>query len=161
MGKKQYEPNAKELWNYFETVIDWAMDLFPENEIPKKLIKVQEWGFLYNKYHNKVYDKKELKDKVSELLLDDDVTKKTGIIEYVLSDRTVNDEKYLSLRAFSDSQKLQAYKKQGHKCKHCGKEFKFEEMQGDHIIPWSLGGHTTIDNLQMLCRKCNNDKGNK
>jgi 5-methylcytosine-specific restriction endonuclease McrA len=34
-------------------------------------------------------------------------------------------------------------------------EYAFEDMEGDHIIPWSKGGHTTDDNLQMLCKKCN------
>ena len=40
-------------------------------------------------------------------------------------------------------------------------EYAFEEMEGDHIIPWSKGGRTVEDNLQMLCKKCNNDKGNR
>jgi len=34
-------------------------------------------------------------------------------------------------------------------------------MTADHIIPKSLGGPTTLDNLQCMCRKCNNKKGNK
>ena len=38
---------------------------------------------------------------------------------------------------------------------------KFDEMQGDHIIPWSQGGRTVEDNRQMLCRQCNNDKVKK
>lgn len=36
-----------------------------------------------------------------------------------------------------------------------------KEMEGDHIIPWSKGGKTTIENLQMLCRACNNTKSDK
>lgn len=39
-------------------------------------------------------------------------------------------------------------------------EVEQDEMEGDHIIPWSKGGKTTIDNLQMLCKKCNREKGN-
>lgn len=97
--------------------------------------------------------------------LDDDVTKKPGIIPYLLSDRTKNDEKYLSIRAFTTAQKLRAYERQGHKCPFCQKNgidtaYAFEEMQGDHIIPWSQGGRTVDDNLQMLCRTYNNSKGN-
>lgn len=40
-------------------------------------------------------------------------------------------------------------------------EYAYNEMQGDHIVPWSQGGRTIDSNLQMLCRKCNNDKSNQ
>ena len=40
-------------------------------------------------------------------------------------------------------------------------EYAYNEMQGDHIIPWSQGGRTIDSNLQMLCQKCNNDKSNQ
>lgn len=95
---------------------------------------------------------------IKKLVLDDDVTKKAGIIPFILSDRTWRDEKHLSLRAFTESQKLRAYERQGHKCPLCvangiNTEYAFEDMEGDHIIPWSKGGHTTDDNLQMLCKK--------
>lgn len=36
----------------------------------------------------------------------------------------------------------------------------FEEMEGDHIVPWSKGGKTVSENLQMLCRRCNAVKSN-
>jgi len=35
------------------------------------------------------------------------------------------------------------------------------EMEGDHIVPYSKGGKTDYDNLQMLCRPCNRKKGNR
>lgn len=41
----------------------------------------------------------------------------------------------------------------------CGETFEFEQMQADHIIPWSKGGRTVPDNCQMLCRDCNLSKG--
>lgn len=34
------------------------------------------------------------------------------------------------------------------------------ELHIDHILPWSLGGQTIMDNLQTLCLKCNLGKGN-
>ena len=32
-------------------------------------------------------------------------------------------------------------------------------MEGDHIVPWSKGGKTIPDNLQMLCKRCNGLRG--
>ena len=40
----------------------------------------------------------------------DDVTKKSGIYLYVLT----KNEKYLSIRTFTDNQKREAYERQGH-----------------------------------------------
>ncbi|MFH0799653.1 MAG: HNH endonuclease [Pseudomonadota bacterium] len=34
------------------------------------------------------------------------------------------------------------------------------ELHVDHIVPWSKGGETVLDNLQTLCLKCNLGKSN-
>lgn len=77
MSIHQHDPNANELWTYFQNVINWVMLTFP-------------------KY------RKEMK----------------GI------------------------------------CNMCHKHFEYEKMQGDHITPWSKGGKTVDNNLQMLCEDC-------
>lgn len=33
------------------------------------------------------------------------------------------------------------------------------QLHADHIVPWSKGGETLLDNLQTLCEKCNIGKG--
>ena len=164
MAKHQHDIDANELWLYFQEVISWAKRMFPN--VNKKLTESQDWGVLYNQYKTKGYNTNELKDLIDKLMQDEDVTKQAGIIPYVLSDRTKHDEKYLSIRAFPEQMKRRVYEKQGHKCPYClangiDKEYAFDEMQGDHIVPWSKGGRTVEDNLQMLCSKCNNEKSSK
>lgn len=161
MAMHQHDADANDLWIYFQTVINWAQRLFLKR---KGVTDVQEWGILYNKYGQKAYNSNTLTQDAKQLLMDDDVTKKAGVVPYLLSERTKHDEKYLSIRAFTEAQKMRAYERQGHKCPFCQAEgieteYAFEDMQGDHIVPWSKGGRTVDDNLQMLCRKCNNDKG--
>lgn len=159
MARHQHDTDANDLWLYFQSVINWAKALFPtpRNGITDK----QEWGLLYNKYKDKTYDKKQLEEDIQTLLLDDDVTKQAGIIPYILSGRETKDERWLSLRGFTLAQKRRAYERQQGICPICGKHFEFDEMQGDHIVPWSRGGHTTDENLQMLCKLCNASKGGR
>lgn len=92
-----------------------------------------------------------------QLIIDSEVTRKQGIIPYVLT----GDEHYLDLRAFPDDIKLAVWEQQGHRCTICGKEFDLEFMEADHITPWKEGGRTFIENCQMLCRECNRRKGAK
>lgn len=88
---------------------------------------------------------------------DEDVTKKSGIYEYMLT----RNEKFLSIRAFTDKMKREAYERQQGICTHCQKHFDLSEMEADHITPWHEGGKTTTENCQMLCRNCNRTKSGK
>lgn len=47
-------------------------------------------------------------------------------------------------------------------CRHCGKSPARDpnvQLHVDHVIPWSAGGDTTLENLQTLCSECNLGKG--
>lgn len=46
-------------------------------------------------------------------------------------------------------------------CVHCGKKFRKNSIQIDHIIPQSKGGTNRPENLQCLCAHCNHSKGNR
>ena len=111
---------------------------------------------LYNKYNTNTYDPVLFKSEVKRLIADKDVTKYSGIYEYLLS----GNEKFLSIRVFDDDQKMEAYVRQQGLCVKCGKHFEYNEMQGDHITPWSRGGKTISENCQMLCADCNRKKSN-
>ena len=94
---------------------------------------------------------------VARIMLDDTVTNKKGIYTYLLTGK----EKHLSLRAFTESQKREAFEAQKGVCPACGGTFALAEMEADHVTPWSEGGKTTADNCQMLCKACNRLKGCK
>ena len=113
-----------------------------------------DWGTLYNQYKDDIFDTAALEQEISELMADDDVTSKKGIYHYVLT----RQEKYLSVRAFDNRMKRAAYERQTGICSKCGKHFEIEQMEADHITPWSAGGKTLAENCQMLCRDCNRRK---
>ena len=99
---------------------------------------------------------------VKRLHEDEDIQKSKGIYEYLLSrDKDPFAGRLLNLRAFDKRDKIAAYTRQNGICAICCQKFTFEEMEGDHIKPWSRGGHTTPDNCQMLCRDCNSRKTDK
>lgn len=154
MAMHQYDKNAVALWSYFRSVIEWVQAIFPK---VRKEMKGLAWGLFYNAHGTrKDLDPVALEKEVERLMGDEDVTKKSGIYEYLLT----GEEKCLSIRSFDRRDKLAAYERQGHICPLCNKEFEFEEMHGDHIIPWSKGGKTVAENCQMLCRDCNIKKTN-
>ena len=156
MGDNYQKENAEPLWKYFVEVIEWVEKTFTY----RKEMKGIDWGKLYREYGKNEYDVAELEEKVKALMADDDVNSKKGIYEYVLSNCSKDKERHLSIRKFSDKDKRTAYERQNGICPICGKHHEIDEMEGDHIIPWSKGGKTTIDNLQMLCKKCNREKSN-
>ena len=45
------------------------------------------------------------------------------------------------------------------KCRACGRGWPDVELDIDHVLPWSKGGETEVENLQTLCSKCNLGKG--
>lgn len=154
MSKHQADKDANELWQYFQSVIDWIKRLFPTY---RKEMKGLPWGLYYNKFKDKSFNTNDLEEKLQELMLDEDVTNKKGIYEYLLD----GDEKHLSIRSFSDKQKREAYEQQKGICPKCGKHFEIEEMEADHIDPWHSGGKTISENCQMLCKPCNRRKSGK
>lgn len=154
MATHQFSDNASELWQYFQTVINWTKTIFPNY---RKEMKGLEWGDLYNKFHNVNYDAQKLEEIIIQLMQDEDVTNKKGVYEYLLS----GDEKHLSIRAFPDSMKREAYERQNGICPDCNQHFEIEEMEADHITPWSQGGRTVSNNCKMRCRECNRRKSDK
>jgi hypothetical protein len=151
MATHQHDPNANTEWLYFQSVIAWVKATFPTYRSEMKNV---EWGDLYNAFNDKPQDAAELEAVVARLMADEEVTSKKGIYPYVLT----GEERSLSLRSFTDSQKREAYERQEGICPECKEHFDIEEMEGDHIDPWSAGGRSIPENCQMLCKPDNRRK---
>jgi hypothetical protein len=156
MSEHQFDKDCDPLIQYYKKIISWVEILFPEHK--NKDMRKVNWGDLYNKYKDNSYNSKDLNEKYESLLQDEtlDLKNTTGIYYYLIT----NDEKYLNVRLFNERQKRATYTKQNGICVKCKNKFEYEEMAGDHIIPWSKGGKTIQDNCQMLCKTCNGRKSN-
>ena len=62
-------------------------------------------------------------------------------------------------RLFNERQKKILKLRDGNRCKACGTLTTC--FQADHVIPYSKGGKTVLQNGQALCADCNLKKGNK
>ncbi len=91
---------------------------------------------LYNRSHGSYFDPDALEKEISTLMLDEDVTKKSGIYHYVLD----RDERHLNIRTFNEKMKREAYARQNGLYADCGEPFDIKDMESDHIDPWHSGG---------------------
>ena len=166
MSKHRFADNIDELKTYFSTVIDWVSGTF--TDVKSEMCGL-EWGQLYEKYHAKPYDPKQV------LYADEAVKNKKGVFEYILGGCV--DARLLEIRFFEESTKKTAYAKQTEaakkkdvsNCPLCAhgedankrRIWKYAEMDADHVTAWSRGGKTDAKNCQMLCKTHNRAKGNK
>lgn len=156
MAKHQHDPNATNLWNYFQTVINWVKNNFEVSK-RKSILKGLDWAKWYELFKDIVLDKAAIDSQIAKLLKDSEVENKKGIVPYIFT----KDERLLGLRAFGEDIKEAVYAEQGGICPICGEHFDLCLMEADHIVPWSKGGKTVKENCQMLCMPCNRKKSNK
>ena len=172
MSQHRKDKNIKELKTYFNTVIDWIESVFPDTESEMCGL---EWGRLYEEYHKKAYNPAKVSAEVQKLYEDFFVKEKKGIFEFILGGS--KEMKLLNVRVFDEPTKKSVYKSQSKKAKADGKsncplcavgnnanktkDYKFEEMDADHVSAWSKGGGTNVKNCEMLCKTHNRAKGNR
>ncbi|MCK9418354.1 MAG: HNH endonuclease [Nitrospirae bacterium] len=77
-----------------------------------------------------------------------------------LKKEELNIYKHKTQRNISDRLKVHVLIKDGNKCKLCGITVTGKDIHFDHIKPWSKGGETVLENLQVLCAEHNLAKGN-
>lgn len=173
MSTHRYDTTIDEARTYFNSVINWVSAVF---EDVKPEMRSQEWGRLYELYHNTPYDPEKVHQRLEALYADDCVESKKGIFEFILGGET--DTRLLNVRVFDKKtvkavyarQTAEAKEKHTSNCPLCAlsrnenmskRIYKLEEMDADHVAAWSKGGATTANNCQMLCKTHNRAKGNR
>ena len=151
MAVHQHDKTATALWSHFQSVINRVEAVFTNY---RKQMKGVDWGGLYGQLKDESLDPEGLEADVDRLMKDDDVIKQEGIYPYLLT----GEERHLNIRNFSLAMKSEAFERQDGVCPHCTKKFSMNEMEGDHIDPWSKGGKSVAGNCQMLCKPCNRRK---
>lgn len=79
-------------------------------------------------------------------------------IEMLLFIKTISTKSNPYTRGALGALRHLVYQRDNYKCKECGKSNIETQLEIDHIIPFSKGGLTVLENLQTLCRDCNHSK---
>ena len=155
MARRSKNRTADNLWAEFKAIIEWWELVFPTYN---GLMKGLDLGGLHREHGDRI-DLGGLDGRVSGLLADEEVTRKRGIWEHLLT----GENKHLYKRSFSDAQKRTMYERQEGVCPLCPEDagrHEYKDMEGDHVIPYNQDGPTTLANGRMLCRACNNARPN-
>lgn len=75
----------------------------------------------------------------------------------IIKTNSTDDSTTSNDRAISKDVQHEVWRRDKGKCAVCGSS---EKLEYDHIIPVSKGGSNTARNIQLLCEKCNRQKGN-
>ena len=62
-------------------------------------------------------------------------------------------------RSFNQFERNEIYRRADGTCQYCGAPIDGDNWEADHVIPFSLGGRTAIDNGALSCAPCNRRKG--
>lgn len=169
MSQRQAYKFAYDAENMKDTTIDTrACRLFKSGKIQKKydkLMKEKQQSIIKNVSNIN----SDLLSKVEKYKGDNET-----VIEFIenailksLPKEALSQEELKEInrrRNIKDTTRYSVLERAGFKCQCCGiKPLKNNDviLHIDHIIPYSLGGSDNIDNLQVLCNKCNISKRNK
>lgn len=88
-------------------------------------------------------------------------------LEFMLRDLLMNVDGIVQKdesRFFTNDQKMAVYRRDGGRCKlklKCdGAKLSWDNWHCDHVVPWSKGGRTVVENGVASCVSCNTAKGN-
>ncbi len=108
----------------------------------ERLLKEEKKEAIKRKILQKKYDKELEKEAKNELIKDGLLSPNIGNKRAPIPQETMD----------------KVWNRDNGQCVKCGSK---QNLEFDHIIPFSKGGANTYRNLQLLCRSCNAKKSNK
>lgn len=110
----------------------------PENQDPKLVI-----------YHERVSNSSDTQDSL---------TYRHNFLKENLLAQIIDLPQKDNKRNFDEAQRQVIFRRFNGVCQICGKACEWNDWEADHIVPWSKGGKTVVENGQVLCPSCNSRK---
>lgn len=156
------------LYNWCYTIFDIDEEELKNNEnqvimynpVKKDMAFFLYKNCLYKTEFNEFFTNEELLLKVKEKIYKEDKKfeqLKKQIELYENSDLSDTSKKK-TREPISEDVKFEVWRRDQGRCVICGSQ---ENLEFDHIIPFSKGGSSTARNIQLLCQNCNRHKSDK
>lgn len=141
-NKKQYEQFLEE-----------------QKTVPISLMNNQKTGQQYWAFQGEFYVESEnyTAREIQALIFERNKKKERRVNKAVSLMEQERENTHREREPIPDEVKIFVWNRDGGKCVKCGSK---ENLEFDHIIPFSLGGSNTARNLQLLCESCNRAKSN-
>ena len=169
---EMFESKAPELKRYSViSLFILIMDMLPNYDIKGREKEIGKW-FINFEYRRSLDEQKPADEQDARMLIYHEKTSNSSDTydslayrhNYLKEDLIANVPNLPLLdikRNFDDAQRQVIYRRDKGVCKCCGKKCEWNEWEADHILPWSHGGKTEVENGQVLCSSCNSKKGNR
>jgi len=138
--------------------MSYGLKLFYQNNFDEIISRCEQKDLLEKQLQREEKDRLD-KEKIKQSMLERERKKrlhKEALNELIEEGSIFNE---IGKREFISQDVMDSvWNRDGGKCAKCGSN---ENLEFDHIIPFSKGGATTYRNIQLLCKKCNIEKSNK
>jgi hypothetical protein len=159
---EDYMQNILELWTHYGRQPKYA-------EVVKPYSK-----YNISSYENKFGSWRTALEKFIEYVDSDNINENAREVENEIIKLTISNKRNAETRSKENKIKrtprsinlrlrFTVLKRDNFSCKKCGQAPAKDPnvvLHVDHIIPWSKGGETLIENLETLCDRCNLGKSN-
>lgn len=90
----------------------------------------------------------------------DDVSIRSTNCEFRIPSVAVSKQ-YIKHKRRVQFMRANIFLRDDHTCQYCGNRFAPVDLTFDHLVPRSLGGKTTWENIVTSCHRCNGMKGSR